>query len=121
MDLDLVLGVRSDFLDKEVRLAIENGCQEVNTVKGSGYLLPSKKAASGPKYLVAYEIVILLNPKEKRAGALGSMVGDRAAFEQAMKTDEAQLNYSPGKMWDIQIKSLEANTANFRVLTRIGI
>jgi hypothetical protein len=49
------------------------------------------------------------------------MVGDPAAFEQATKTDEAQLNYSPGKMWDIQIKSLEANTANFTVLSPIGI
>jgi hypothetical protein len=115
------LGVRSDFFDREVRLAIENGCQKVDTFSGSGYLLPSNKSMPGPQYMVGYEIVVLLNPTEKRAGALGYMVGDRAVFEQAMKADEAQLNYSPGKMWDIRIKSLQANTANFMVLSRIGI
>jgi hypothetical protein len=99
----------------------ENGYQKVDTFSGSGYLLPSRKSMPTAKYMVGYEIVILLNPAEKRACALGYMVGDPAAFEQATKTDEAQLNYSPEKMWDIQIKSLEANTANFTVLSPIGI
>ncbi len=115
------LGERSDFFDKEVRLAIENGCQEVNTMSGSGYLLPSKKSIPGPKYLVAYEIIILLNPTQNRAGALGFMVGNRDVFDQAMRTGEARLNYSPGKTLDIRIVNFEANTANFTVQSRIGI
>jgi hypothetical protein len=98
------LGVRSDFFDREVRLVIENGYQKVDTFSGSGYLLPSRKSMPTAKYMVEYEIVILLNPAEKRACALGYMVGDPAAFEQATKTDEAQLNYS-----------------NFTVLSPIGI
>jgi len=115
------LSKRSDFFDKEVRLAHENGCQEVNTMSGSGYLLPSKKSIPKPKYLVAYEIIVLLNPTQKRAGALGFMVGNRGVFEEAMRTSEARLNYSPGKSLDIRIVNLEANTANFTVQSRIGI
>ncbi len=113
------LGVRPDFFEREVRLAIENGCQQVDTFSGSGYLLPSNKRIPKPKYMVWYEIVILLNPTEKRAAALGYMVGNRIAFERAMKADVAKLNYSPGKMWDIRIKSVQADTATFSVLTRM--
>jgi hypothetical protein len=38
------LSVRSDLFDREVRLAIENGNQKVDTFSGSGYLLPSSKS-----------------------------------------------------------------------------
>jgi hypothetical protein len=115
------LVTRSDFFDGEVRLAIENGYQEVNTMSGSGYLLPSEKSIPGPTYLVAYEIVTLFNPTQKHAGALGFMVGNRDIFEQAMRMGNARLNYSPEKMLDIRIVNLEADTANFTVQNRIGI
>ena len=112
------LSVRSDFLDREVRLAIKNGSQEVNTVRGSGYLLTSKETTAGSKNLVAYEIVILHNPTEKRAGALGSMVGNPRVLERAMRTGAAQ--FSPEKTLDIRIVNLEANTAGFWVLSLSG-
>jgi hypothetical protein len=115
------LSVRSDFLDRAVRLAIKNGSQEVNTVRGSGYLLTSKETTAGSKDLVAYEIVILHNPTEKRAGALGSMVGNPRVLERAMRTGAAQLNFSPEKTLDIRIVNLEANRAGFWVLSRIEI
>jgi hypothetical protein len=115
------MNISSDFFDKEVQLAIENGFQEVNTMSGSGYLLPSKKSIPGPKYLVAYKIIILFNPTQKHGSALGFMVGDRGVFERAIRTNEARLNYPPEKTLDIRIVKLEANTANFTVQTRIGI
>jgi hypothetical protein len=87
----------------------------------SGYPLPSKKSIPKPKFLVAYEINILRNPTQNRAGAIGFMVGNRGVFEQAMRTNEARLNYSPGKTLDIRIVNLEANTANFTVQSGIGI
>ena len=115
------LSKRSDFLDKMVRLAVEQGSQEVRTMRGSGYLLSSKKRTLGKKYIVAYEIVILFNPTEKRAGALGSMIGNPDALERAMRAGGTQLNYSPGLSLDIGITNLEVNRAHFRVLSPIGI
>jgi hypothetical protein len=112
---------RSDFFDGKVRLAIENGYQEVNTMAGSGYLLLSEQSVPGPTYLVAYEIITLFNPTQKHAGALGFMVGNHAIFEQAMKAGKAWLSYSPERTLDIRIVNLEADTANFKVQTRIGI
>jgi hypothetical protein len=115
------LSMRSAFLDKEVRLAIENGHQQVNIVRGSGYLLTSKRRRPGPKSLVMYEIVILLNPMEKRAGALGSIVGNLRVLERAMKAGKARLAYSPERTVDIRILNLEANRVDFSVLSQFGI
>ena len=115
------MNISSNFFDKEVQLAMANGWEEVHTMTGSGYLLPSKKSIPEPKSLVAYQIIIMRNQKGNRAGASGFMVGNRGVFEKAMKTGEARLNYSPEKMLDIRIVNLEGDTANFTVQTRIGI
>jgi hypothetical protein len=103
------IGLCSDFFDGEIRLAIENGYQQVNTLSGWGYLLPSKKSIPAP------------NPTQKHGGALGVMEGNHDIFEQAMRSGNARLNYSPEKMLDIRITNLKAKTANFTVQTRIGI
>jgi hypothetical protein len=115
--------IRSDLLDKMVRLAIEQGYEKVHTCRGCGYLLAKgSPRRPGEEYRVAYEIDVLFNPELMHAGAYGCMVGNDSALQRALRSGGPRLSYgmetAPAA---IQIMQLEPNRAFFRVLTRIGI
>ena len=73
----------------------------------------------GEKYLVAYELVIMIDKALGRGGALGSMCGDPSAFKRAMKSGGAELAYTVDDRVNIRITDLEGNRACFSALDRI--
>jgi hypothetical protein len=115
--------IRSDLLDKMVRLAIEQGYEKVDTWRGCGYLLAKgSPRRPGEEYRVTYEIDVLFNPELMHASAYGCMVGNDSALQRALRSGGARLSYgmeiSPAA---IRIMQLERNRAFFSVLTPIGI
>jgi hypothetical protein len=107
--------IRSELLDEKVRLAIERGFQNEGAYRGSGYLSFEEGAPdSGEENGVAYEFVVLSNPKLNRGYALGSMVGNESVLARAMGSGRCRLHYAAEKgPIGIRIVRVEGNRADF--------